>query len=547
MPDNEINYIKIIFGIFGGLALFLYGIDLMSEALKKSTSSRIRYFIKKATKNPLYSTFTGIVSTFLIQSSSAVSIMVIGLIQAEIISFINSYGILLGAAIGTTITVQIISFKITDYSLLIIATGFFLKLFTKKKSLQSIGNSLFGFGLIFFGMYLMSESVAPLKEWPLFTDILLKMENPLIGVIVGIIATAIIQSSGAFIGLLIVLASQNLLSFTAAIPLMLGSNIGTTSTAFLASINSGIVAKRVAFLFLIIKLIGVLLVIGWIPKFAFIVESFSSDVVSRQIANAHTLFNVFMALLLMPFNKIIPDFILKIIPDKPQKIIEPVKTKFIDESMLAYPIVAIGLARQETIYMSEIVRRMMEKMLKPFTDNDSKVIQQLNEDEVKIDFLRKKISDYLTLVGQKDIHKETLNETFQILYIITELEEISDVISDIICPKATEWCNGKYEFSEEGKNELLFLYSETITEYDLAIDAFKNIDFKAAKKLNKEYHKTKDQIIALKQKHFERLTQNIPQSVHSSRIHIDLVGAMRIINSHSANIGKIMLKKYENN
>jgi phosphate:Na+ symporter len=233
-------------GCIGGLAIFLYGMDILRKGMQAAAGNKMRIIIAKFTQNRFLGLIAGIVVTLLVQSSSATSVMLVGFVEAGLMSFVQTLGMLLGAGIGTTITAQLIALKITDYALLIVALGFGFIIFSKKVKINNIGKAILGFGLLFFGMYLMSESMYPLRSYQAFLDLLVTLENPLVGIFVGFAFTALIQSSAAFIGILITIASQGFLSIEACIP-SVGTNLGTGVTAILASLKLGPRAQRVAF------------------------------------------------------------------------------------------------------------------------------------------------------------------------------------------------------------------------------------------------------------------------------------------------------------
>ena len=334
---NDIVYFKafarkadwvffLVTGLVGGLALFLFGMEMMSEGMKKTAGGKLRVILETLTTNRILAVAVGTFITMVIQSSSATTVMLVSFVQAELMTFAQTLGIILGAGIGTTITAQLIAFKLTDYSLLVIGFGFLIMFLSKTKKIKHIGEFILGFGLLFFGMYIMSDSMHPLRTYDPFISLLLHLENPLFGILVGTIFTALIQSSAAFIGIIIVLGSQGLITLEAAIPLILGTNIGTSITAILASLKTRRSAKRVALAHTLSKVFGVLLFIWWIPYFSEIVRMVSpqatvsngfdslSDVLPRQIANAHTIYNIILTLILLPFTTVGARFIEKILP-----------------------------------------------------------------------------------------------------------------------------------------------------------------------------------------------------------------------------------------
>ncbi|RLC27701.1 MAG: hypothetical protein DRH32_09935, partial [Deltaproteobacteria bacterium] len=268
IASGDIRWFPLVIMLLGGLSLFMYGIEKMSEGLKKSASRHIRNILGALTSNRIIAFIIGAVVTMLVQSSSATTVMLVSFVQAGLMSFAQSLGVILGADVGTTVTAQLIAFKLTDYALLMVAGGFAVRMMGKRHQLRGVGDVLLGFGILFYGMKLMGDAVAPLKACSDFIYLLNGLENPLLGIFAGAVFTAVIQSSGAFTGIVIVLAQEGLISLEAGIALVLGANIGTCVTAILASIGMEREAKRVALGHVMFKVVGVLIFVFWIPAFA---------------------------------------------------------------------------------------------------------------------------------------------------------------------------------------------------------------------------------------------------------------------------------------
>ena len=542
-----LNWLTICITLVGGLAIFLYGMNLMSEGVSKSAGSQIRNLLQSFTRNRFTSLLTGTVTTSIVQSSSAVSVMVISLVKAQLMSFPQTFGILLGAGIGTTITAQIIAFKIADYALLIVAIGFFTNIMVKNQISKLVGSAMLGFGLLFYGLHLMSEAMVPLRDYQPFLNFLTKLETPWAGVLAGFVFTAVIQSSSAFIGIVIVLASQGLLNLNTGIALLLGSNIGTTITAIIASLNAGFESKRVAIAFFMIKVVGVVMIIPWIPGYANLIEKISllfSDQVplTRLIANAHTFFNILVTLLLLPLSNSFSRMIIKLIPEKKPKMNDPVVVKYIDDKLMTTPALALSMAKKEVVHMGGYVVSMLTDIIKPFIDREKDVIDSIKNNEEKVDHLRKKIAIYLTTVSQKELEKSIAEENFEILYINAEIEEIADIISNTLVDKAEEWLETDKNFSEDGKNEIIMFHEQTLEEFKKALQVINTFDLEIARKIKKEHKRIRAMADELKHKHFERLSHNITESIKTSKLHMELMTALRMIHSHIANIMRVILK-----
>ncbi len=378
---TDISWFFLIIGLLGGLVLFLYGMEKMSEGLKKTAGKGMRKILATLTNNRLIGLAVGAFVTMVIQSSSATTVMLVSFAQAQLLTFGQTLSVILGANIGTTVTAQLIAFKLTDYAFLMIIIGFALTVLSKKEYYKYLGESLLGFGILFMGMKIMSDSMYPLREYEPFIGLMKNLENPIFGLLLGAAFTALIQSSSAFTGIVIVLAQQGLLTLDAGIPLLFGANIGTCVTAALASIGATREAKRVAIAHVIFNTAGALIFLFWIPYFADIVRWISpvSDAegvqklaseAPRQIANAHTLFNVSVAILFLPFTSLLAKLVLKIMPERDtEKPIESV-TWHLDEKEISTPAIAIDLSKAEVGRMAKILRRMLsclESLDKTFT------------------------------------------------------------------------------------------------------------------------------------------------------------------------------------
>lgn len=546
-----------IIGLAGGLGLFLYGLSLMSDGLKKTAGQRMRTILSRLTHNRFVAVGVGAFVTTIIQSSSATTVMLVSFVQAQLLRFGQTLGILLGAGIGTTITAQLIAFKLTDYALLFIALGSGLLLLGKTHRLRNLGEALLGFGLLFYGMKVMSEAMHPLREFDPFINLLVHLENPLSGILVGTIFTALIQSSSAFIGILIVLAGQGVLSLEAGIPMLLGANIGTCITAGLAAIGTVREAQRVALAHILFKVIGVLLFVWWIPAFADLTRWFSpggspapgggalGEVLPRQIANAHTIFNIALTLILLPFTGPAARLVERLMPERPEAPAGKYKTRFIDNAMLATPALALSLARQEVLRMGQIARTMVDKILLPFTERNREVLDELDAGEEQVDFLQEKIDAYLTRISQQSIPEELADEAFRMMYTVTEFEQIADIVSKTLKPRALEWLATDHHFSEAGKAEIAAYHISALKQISRAMETFLKSDLKIARKMKRKFKKYRLQETMFMRTHYERLREDIPATLASSEYHQELLTQFRYIASHATNIARILLELSE--
>ena len=556
--DGTIQWGMLIISLFGGLALFLFGMEQMSEGMKKTAGDKMRSILSALTDNRLIGMTVGAFVTMVIQSSSATTVMLVSFVQAQLMTFVQSLGVILGADIGTTITAQLIAFKLTDYALLMIAIGFFLTMFSNKDSTKYIGEAILGFGLLFFGMKLMSDAMKPLRTFLPFINMLRGLENPMLALIVGTIFTALIQSSSAFTGIIIVLAQQGLLTLDAGIPLVMGANIGTCITAGLASIGTSREAKRVALAHVLFKVGGVALFILWIPVFADIIRWLSpvssgtgleklAAETPRQIANAHTIFNVSLAFIFLPFTTFFANTIIKIYPEKKEeKGVQPI-TWHLEDTAISTPALAMDLARSEILRMAKILGRMLEAIIEPFTTNEPlqdevypqlSLVEGVEMREEKLDYLDEKIIRYLRKIGQQELSDNQIQEVYGMMSIVNDIENIGDTIEKNMIPLIAKKSALNMDFSPEGKEELTIYHTKVSKQVNRLKKALSNLDTnKAEKIINKE-----GKYSALETKyrisHLERLHEDRKESIETHEIHMELMDLLKQINVYSGEIAK---------
>ena len=542
-------------GLVGGLSLFIFGMIMMSDGLQKAAGDKMRAILTSITNNRLIAVGIGAIVTMIIQSSSATTVMLVGFVQSGLMSFVQSLGIILGADIGTTITAQIIAFKLTDYALWFIAIGFIMNVFFKDPKFKQTGKSILGFGILFFGIHIMSIAMSPLRTYEPFIEILLKLENPFLGILMGAVLTALLQSSSAFIGIIIVISTQGLISLEAAISLLLGANLGTAVTAMLASLNANREAKKVALAHTFFKVFGILVFLWWIPKFSEIIQSISpqgnpdlskmdymAQVVPRQIANAHTIFNVALTILVLPFTKTFAKLISLILPEKEIPAEEKLEVKYIDENLISSPALALSLAKQEVIRMGHLVQDMVNDIILPFFVKDTNVLEDIIKKEKLVNYLRDQVNSYLRKVTKEDISEERVNEAFQIMYTVKEFEQIADLISKNLIQRAKEWTSSQQEFTEQGKKELMEYQIRTQKQLSRAIEVFRDVNLEKAKAMKVKNKKYRQLALELERHHYQRIKDEIKQSIETSEMHLELITSFKMITSHATNIARILLE-----
>ena len=545
----------LLIGLLGGLGLFLLGMTMLSEGMRNAAGDRMRSILSNVTDNRLSAVGVGTLITTIIQSSSATTVMLVSFVQSRLMRYRQTLGVILGAGIGTTITAQVIAFKLTDYALLMVAVGFMLNFFFNRNQVKYLGRVILGFGVLFYGMHVMSESMEPLRDYGPFVNAMLHLENPLLGILVGAFFTALIQSSSAFIGIMITLSIQGLLTLEASIPLVLGANIGTSATALLATLKSTREARKVALSHTLFKVFGTLLFVWWIPGFVELIREISplatvgpemdgpSQITARQIAHAHTVFNVGLTVILFPFLNYFARFVDRIYPVKADMEEPVLKVHYLDKNVLkSSSSLALNLAKQEVIRVGKIVADMLELMIEPFLTKRKKNLRYIQQKEEEVNYLRDQIKDYLLKISRKDIEDPRINEVFQLIYTVKELEQIGDLVAQNLRSKAKSWCDSTMDFSEEGKSELLDYHNRAIKQIHRAIDVLDEVNLEKARQMKKKYKKYRNMAIDLEKHHFERLKEEVSKSVSSSKTHLELIGTLKIINERATNIARILLK-----
>ena len=558
ISTNAINWGFLTMGLFGGLSLFLYGMAKMSDGLKKAAGNQMRKILATLTKNRVVALFVGAFVTMVIQSSSATTVMLVSFVQAQLMTYVQSIGIILGANIGTTITAQLVAFKLTDYALLMIAVGFALTVFSKKESLRHIGEAILGFGILFFGMKIMSDSMKPLRSFEPFIDMMKGLENPFFGLMIGAAFTALIQSSSAFTGIVIVLAQQGLLTLEAGIPLILGANIGTCVTAGLASIGTIREAKRVALAHVLFNIGGVVIFVWLIPPLAELVRSLSSvsglsgmeklaAETPRQIANAHTIFNISVGLIFLPFTGILAKQVYRILPRTEEtKGIKPALWD-LDDSQIANPAIAIKLAQTEMLRMIKILSRMLDACFYPFINDEPKqdevyaqlsLIDGIDMREEKIDFLEEHITNYLFQVSRGELNTSQAEEAFSLISMADNMESVGDIIHRNIVPLIYKKQALKEPFSKEGEEELVAFHTKVMKQMSRLSEAFSKLNLEMAQKVLNKDIKYQNLEAEYRQAHMKRVQKEKTKSVETHEVHMELMDMLKQINVYIGNIAK---------
>jgi len=501
--DEEagINWFRMAMELLGGLAIFLFGMEQMADALKKVAGSRMKSILGTLTTNRMMGLITGTIVTAIIQSSSVTTVMLVGFVTAGLMSLSQAIGVILGADIGTTITAQIVAFKVTKYALLLVALGFLLIFATKRDSSRHYGALIMGLGMIFFGMGIMSEGMRPLRSYQPFIDLMQKVSHPLIGIMIATAFTGLVQSSSATMGVVIAMAMQGLITLEAGIALALGANIGTCATAGLAAIGKPREAVRVAVAHVTFKLVGVVMIVWFIPPFADLIRSISPSheglsglnrlaaETPRQVANAHTIFNVAIALIFLPFAPLFARFCEWVVPDKP--FVEPVtiQPKYLDKELLSTPPLALDRTRREIGRLGELVGKMLDASFAAVIKGSEKDLSDLREMDADIDILHGEIIGYLGKISVRELSAEDSAEVMQLIQVANHLEQIGDIIETNLVRIGRQRIEEGVVVSDATQSIIQRFHSEVKAAFEAAMTAVREQDRKTAlivKKMKKE-------------------------------------------------------------
>ncbi len=537
----DINWWNMAIMLFGGLSLFLFGMDQMADALKVVAGDRMKNILARLTTNRFMGAFTGALVTAVIQSSSVTTVLVVGFISAGLMSMSQSIGVIMGANIGTTITAQIVAFKITKAALLMVAVGFSMMSVSKQERLIQYGNILMGLGLIFFGMSVMSNAMSPLHHYQPFLHLMTQMESPVIGILTAAVFTGLIQSSSATTGIVIVMASQGFITLSAGIALAFGANIGTCVTALLATIGKTREALRAAMVHVLFNVFGVLIWFAFIPVLAEFVSGFSPSYpelqgmdrlaaeTPRQIANAHTVFNISNTLIFIGFAGGFARLVEWMIPDKHLAEETLVKPVYLDKELLQTPALALDRVRLEFRHMSQQVTQMLKEIISAIIKGNRLALNKIAQSDEKVDSLYAQIIDYLGHISQQTLTRHQTQELLSLMDAVNDMENIGDTIETDLVHLGKQRLNANLTISEETAAVLNKLHYMAMNMTELAIDAVAENNYLTAQKVIKVQEKF-DQTAAWANNHLaERLVVHVPNRLACYTIEIDIIEKLKRI------------------
>lgn len=510
--------LEVIFGLLGGLAVFIFGMNMMSDCLQKAAGERMKSILALLTKNPILGVIAGALTTAVLQSSSATTVMAIGFVSAGLMNLPQAISIILGANIGTTMTAQIIAFKLSDYIYIIIFIGFIVNFVTKSEKAKNIGQTIFAFGLLFLGIETMGSVMKPLASSPVFTDLIAKVADiPILGVAVGTFMTLVVQSSSATIAVLQNFAAQpgpdgvsSMLGLAGAIPILLGDNIGTTITALLACIGQSKDAKRTAVAHCIFNISGCLLFIWFVNPYAALIRYISPkgpeiEVISRQIANAHTFFNITMTLIWIPLIWLMVKIVTKIIPDGKTVVYSNSEPMYLDSKLIGQPTAALQLVAKEIVRCTELVEGNLIALISSLKKNDIAKISEVIENAEDTRSLYDQITEYLAeLFASGGLTEEQATQTAGIMYVLSDVDRMGALCREIgLSMKDKE--EKKYKYSGKAMDDLEESLQLIQKMFVQSADMMITGNTESVKKILKQKEQIMDLGIKMRKSHVQRV------------------------------------------
>ena len=544
-----------ILSLLGGLALFLYGMGLMSAGLERRAGNQLKTILYKLSSSPIRGVLLGLAVTAVIQSSSATTVMVVGFVNSGLMKLAQSVGIIIGANIGTAATSWILSlagissstwyiqiFKPSTFTPVVALIGIIMQMMSKKAKTKDTGTILLGFAVLMFGMEMMSDSVDPITELEGFKNVLTAFSNPILGVVVGTVFTAIVQSSSASVGVLQALSVSGAISFGTAIPIIMGQNIGTCVTAMISSAGASTDARRASMIHLLFNIVGMLV---WLTLFyvlnAFLDFAFLSTSINPMgIAIVHTIFKLLTTALLMPFHRQLVRLATLLIREKGK---DPEK-ELLDERLFVTPPIALARARSVTTTMAEVSKTAIENAIKLISSYDEKVMESVEKDEGRADKFEDMLGTYLVKLAEQSLSREDSHEQAKLLHMIGDFERISDHANDI-AKASEEMSEKKLIFSPDAINELTVMTDAVNETVRLAMDAFVNDNLDSAiqvEPLEQVVDKLQKQI---RTRHIDRLSKGLC-SIEQGFVLSDILTALERVSDHCSNIAGCVIEIKQN-
>lgn len=526
-----------VFLLLGGLGMFLYGMKMMSDGLENAAGDRMRRVLEVLTNKRIAAVGVGAGVTAVIQSSSATTVMVVGFVNAGLMTLLQATGVIMGANIGTTITAQLIAFKLSDIAPLILFLGMVFTVFVKKRLISRIGEIILGFGILFVGLTLMSEAMKPLQEVEAFRNLLVSFKSPVVGVLFGAIFTAIIQSSSASVGILQALAGLGLIGLDSAVYVVLGQNIGTCITAILAAIGTSPNSKRTAGIHLMFNIFGTaiyLIVLSLFPSIVSWVASWSPADVSRQIANFHTLFNITVTVMLFPFAKLMVKLITRIIPENHEPDRVEKKLIFLDERIAQTPSIALNQTLKELSRLGDISADNLRRSLDAFFNRDEQKADRVFNVEKTIDYITHNITHYLIEFRGMDLSEHDLKIMGSLHHVVIDMERIGD-LAENIAGFSLSLIERRSHMSPDAQDELRIMAEKTMETLRLSLEVFRLRDLTKIKEVDSMEQQVDEMKKEYMNRHIDRL-QDKSCDPQVGVVFTNMVATLERVADHATNI-----------
>ncbi|MDX2494206.1 MAG: Na/Pi cotransporter family protein [Desulfuromusa sp.] len=555
-PQTELVWGGIVMGVFGGLALFLFGLEQMTDALKATAGTNLKMVLERLTENRFSGAIVGALVTAVIQSSSVTTVLVVGFVSAGLMTLSQSIGVIMGANIGTTITAQIIAFKITSYALAFIAVGFAMLFLGRQEKVKQYGGIILGLGMIFFGMSIMSDAMSPLQSYPPFFELMVRMENPLFGILVGGLFTALIQSSSATTGIVIILASQGFVTLPAGIALALGANVGTCVTAMLASIGKPRAALRAAVVHVIFNLVGALIWVGFIGQLARLAIACSpaypeisgiarlAAETPRQIANANTLFNIANTLIFIGFTPLFGKLVARLLPEKPRRLDQPIiAPKYLDAHLLDTPSAALHVVRMEIGHLGSQVLLMMSMARIAVEKQSAEAYREIEKADDAADILHGAVIEYLNRIGKRQLTEEQAQEYYCLTQSADTLESIGDILETDLSGLGVRMIQNKLQPSQTMKVILEALHGKVYLALESAVKAVVDKDQLAAQNVLALRKSVNEAVETAFRRQVKSLAQSDQKRLEALHIEFEMTDKLKQIYSLSKRIARLFVPR----
>lgn len=540
---REIEGLKMSFGTIltmaGGLGLFLFGMELMSDSIEKVAGARLRRILEIFTTNRFMGMIVGIIFTGIIQSSSACTVMVVSFVNSGLMNLYQAAGVILGANIGTTITSQLVSFNLSKIAPLILLVGVVVMMFTKKEKVRKVAEVVVGFGILFVGLSTMSQAMANMKNEPQVVNLLMSLKNPFLATLMGFALTAIIQSSSVTVSIVLLLANQDLLPLPITLYIILGCNIGACATAMLASMTGKKDAKRAALIHLLFNIIGTVII--YIALFVAgdqiveLIKSISADN-GRFVANAHTLIKIAQVIMLFPFTGWLVKMTYLIVPGEDQKVgyRESYQLKYIGDKVVFNPATAVVEVIKELERMASLAEENLNRAMNALITLDEEDIEEVYEVEKNINFLNHAITDYLVKINQTTLPIEDLNSLGALFHVVNDIERIGDHAENV-ADAARQRKEEGVSISKEAQKELGDMLEMVNKIIRYAVEMFAKSDESHMQEIVTLEDQVDEKERELQKKHVERLTKG-ECSPEAGMIFSDIVSGLERVADHATNI-----------